>query len=166
MTLMTVNSWLAGVIALVALGGVARMTARTNCAVRWAVLLLMVSAGGQWLGFATGVWDHYLDTMLYGGILALLLANQRQPQWVIDTWSKWSAYAVLGLTVAIVIAYFAIAPAEASAPAGVPNLWLVGVIEDPAGGTVTLGRGDFDAIVGHYNAQHRELERLRIMGCP
>ena len=79
MTLVTINSWIAGVICLVAIGSIRCMNGVTPHAVRAGIVMIMAGAGGQALGFLAGAWDHYLDTLLYGGLLTLLLANRRAP---------------------------------------------------------------------------------------
>jgi hypothetical protein len=77
MSIVTLNTLVALAVGLVAIGAVKRMSARTDCAVRWAILLIVVGGIGQAIGFFSETWDHYLDTLFYGGVLALLLAEQR-----------------------------------------------------------------------------------------
>ena len=77
MSIVTLNTLIALAVGLVAIGAVRRMSGRTDCAVRWAILLILVGGIGQAIGFFVASWDHYLDTMFYGGVLALLLAEQR-----------------------------------------------------------------------------------------
>lgn len=77
MTWSLFNTGLAGVIFLAAIWSVSKMNGTTCHAVRIAILLILVSAGGQVLGVATGAWDHYLDTLLYSGVLLFLIFNRR-----------------------------------------------------------------------------------------
>ena len=49
----------------------------------------------------------------------------------------------------------------------VQNVWPVMIDHDPQRGTVTLTRGDFDAIVRTFNDHLYELRVLRLVkGCP
>jgi hypothetical protein len=103
-TLVTLNSWMAGAIALVSLGSIACMNGTTCHAVRLAILALLIGGAGQALGFAFSDWDHYLDTILYAGILALLVSNRRGPKWIPSTWSPLLAIGVLLFAVAVLAA--------------------------------------------------------------
>lgn len=106
MTLMTVNALIASIICLVAIGLITSMNGITPHSIRVAIVLIMVGAGGQAIGFASGAWDHYLDTLLYGGILSLLIANRRAPSCMpaglsnrLALWSCGSAITLVGLYV-------------------------------------------------------------------
>jgi uncharacterized membrane protein YwzB len=106
MTLMTLNSLIALAIAFVALGSIKCMNGITPHSLRAAMVMVFVGAGGQALGFAAGAWDHYLDTLLYGGILALLIGNRRAPVWIPPAWSPRLAIITSMVTVVIVACYW------------------------------------------------------------
>lgn len=105
MSLITLNSYLAGAIALVALSSVACMNGTTSHAVRSAIVLLAVAAAGQAIGYAADQWDHYLDTLLYGAVIALMLATRRVPLCLPAYWSPLLAGASLVFTVTVALVY-------------------------------------------------------------
>lgn len=71
------NSVLAVVMALAAVWSIARMNGTTRHCIRIGILLILVGAAGQALGFAVGQWDHWLDTVLYTGVFVILVFNTR-----------------------------------------------------------------------------------------
>lgn len=106
MSLISVNAIIAAVIFFTGVGCVKAMNGVTCDSVRWAVIMVMIGAGGQALGVATGQWDAYLDTILYGGILAVFLANKRSGKWIPISWAPHlSAGAMIG-SLAIALGYW------------------------------------------------------------
>lgn len=105
MTLNAFNSVFAFVIFLVGACSVARMDASTVNSVRVAIIMVMIGGLGQAMGFASDGWAPWLDTILYGGILTLLLANRRSPQLVTVVWASRFAYVVVGVVIAALLAY-------------------------------------------------------------
>ncbi len=71
------NSGLALVMALSAVYSIAKMNGTTRHCIRAGILLVLVASVGQALGGFTGKWDHWLDTLLYSGVLLLLVFNRR-----------------------------------------------------------------------------------------
>ncbi len=82
MSLMTVNAILAGVIFFTAVGSIRAMNGVTSNSMRFAIVMVLTASAGQALGMATAQWGPYLDTILYGGILAIFLANNRTGKWI------------------------------------------------------------------------------------
>lgn len=76
---MTLNAWLAFATALIIVGTFNHMSSKTTTAVRLAITIIFAGLLGQWLGVLAKQWDHYADTMIYGGIAALMVASQRTP---------------------------------------------------------------------------------------
>lgn len=60
-----------------------------------ATLLIMLGLAGQWLSLVRAEWLPYVDTALYGGILALLIASQRHHTWFLERWSNPIASAIV-----------------------------------------------------------------------
>jgi hypothetical protein len=108
MTLVTFNVLMAGVIALVAIGSIGAMNGATSNAVRMAVLMIMVGAGGQVIGWAATQWDNYLDTILYGGVLTLLVSTRRGPVLASPAWASRLSLAIVAVTLAAVLFYLAL----------------------------------------------------------
>lgn len=72
------TSLLAGAAVLLALS-FNHMTKSTSHAVRFAMLLLFIGVIGQAIGLWLPTWDSWTDTLIFGGVVALLLANTRGP---------------------------------------------------------------------------------------
>jgi NhaP-type Na+/H+ or K+/H+ antiporter len=71
------NSGLALVMALSAVYSIAKMNGTTRHCIRVGILLILIASVGQAVGWAAGQWDHWLDTLLYSGVLFLLIFNRR-----------------------------------------------------------------------------------------
>ena len=104
-TLIGVNTVLAIVLTALAFSSLNKMCMTTDCAVRFAVALIFIGALGQAGGELFGKWDRYVDTLLYGGMIALLLANHRRtPTGVGTRWSRPLSFIASAATVAIIVA--------------------------------------------------------------
>lgn len=74
---------------LAAFGSLNKMEhGKTRPCIIGATLLIAVGLAGQWLSLAHEQWLQYVDTALYGGVLALLIASQRTPTWFLDRWAN------------------------------------------------------------------------------
>lgn len=76
-TIITLNSIMAFIGALLAIGALRSMTKATKHAPRFAIVIILVGLFAQAFGIWTKQWDHYADTLLFGGIVAFMLANKR-----------------------------------------------------------------------------------------
>lgn len=84
---------------LVAFGSLNKMRAgHTRPCIIGAVLLLAIGCAAQALGQVSSQWDHIADTLVGGGLLALLIASQRTHSWALERWANPIA-SVLGLLV-------------------------------------------------------------------
>ena len=108
MSIVGFNTLIGLAIAGVALGSIRSMGPASDCAVRWAIVMIFVGSLGQLLGVVLSAWDNYLDTLFYGGVLALLIANQRKPRGVPADWSKWGAYAAVSGSIGAALVYWAL----------------------------------------------------------
>ena len=109
-TLIGVNTVLAIVLTALAFSSLNKMGMTTDCAVRFAVALIFIGALGQAGGELFGKWDRYVDTLLYGGMIALLLANHRRtPTGVGTRWSRQLSILASLATIMIVVAQSVIA---------------------------------------------------------
>lgn len=161
MTLIGFNSFVAFVIALVAAASVKAMNGKTSHAVRCAIVVLFVGALAQSVGFWVKQWDHYCDTILYVGILALLIANLRSPDPIP---ARWSGRLAIGIVVAgalVVIGYLAIDHAAAAPPTIETPYVIVPLAQDRAGGTVTLWLADVHRLIHDRAWLIDELGRMR-----
>lgn len=79
MNAITLNAVLAIATALLIVGTFNHMDRTTSIAIRLSVLLIFAGLLAQGLGIALRQWDHYADTMVYGGIAAFIIANRRTP---------------------------------------------------------------------------------------
>jgi len=82
-----VNALLGFGVALVALGAANRMSAHTELTIK--ISFATVGAGA--IGYAASSvwpegWQHICDTVLIGGILALLIGTRRQTIWIPPEW--------------------------------------------------------------------------------
>lgn len=89
--IMTFNACLALVVALLIIGTLNHMQAgKTPMAVMFSMVLIFAGMVGQGAGVLIGQlaallnvrvhgWDHFVDTLLYGGLLAFVLACRRFP---------------------------------------------------------------------------------------
>lgn len=73
------NAFLAIATALMIVGTFNHMNHGTSLAIRLAVLLIFAGLLAQGFGVFMRQWDHYADTMIYGGIAAFIIANRRTP---------------------------------------------------------------------------------------
>lgn len=79
MSIITVNAVLAGAVALLMVSTLNQMGPRTPRAVMLAMVLIFVGMVGQCIGALGGRWDHFVDTVLYGGLAAFVVACRRFP---------------------------------------------------------------------------------------
>lgn len=101
------NALLAAAGALVALGAINRMSRQTECT----IIIAFFTTGAGLVGFALGNllperWQAVGETVLLGGILALLVATRRQTIWLDPKWMPRISYAV---SVATWVAFFVVA---------------------------------------------------------
>ncbi len=102
--MMLINCGLSAIAALLAIAALEKMQRGSNCAIRWAVLLMLMASIGQALGPVLRTWDHYVDTLLYGGMIAFLLANHRRMSTGVPArWALPASYAASIATVLIVL---------------------------------------------------------------
>lgn len=106
MTLATVNAVMAGAIFFVTIGSITCMNGVTCNAVRGSMIFILAGSLGQMLGHWTGQWGPYLDTVLYGGLLAFLVANKRSGKSIPSWLSPVLSFGVLVLTLIVVIVYY------------------------------------------------------------
>lgn len=105
MTIESLNAWIAGAVAFLAIGTMNRMNGKTAWSVRYAVLMIFVAMVGQSLGYAAGAWDHYCDTLAFAGIASFLLACRRNPIGIPWPWNAVASYGVTAGTVMIVFPF-------------------------------------------------------------
>lgn len=98
-----VNGWLnvaiAVIGALVAFGAANRMSKATECTI--IVAFATVGAGlGGWVfsSIAPEHWQQPFDSLLLGGIVALLIGTRRQTIWLAPEWMPKLSIAVSALT--------------------------------------------------------------------
>lgn len=90
-------------LALIASAACARagyfMNGRTPLSVKVSVTLVFVALVGYALGDLLGLWRSWLDTLLFGGLAALFLADMRRPaSWV--RWAQRCAWVAIALMLA------------------------------------------------------------------
>lgn len=105
----TVHQWLNLVLALLgslaAFGVLNKMRAgETRPCMIAAVLLIAIGLAGQWLGIGYDRWLPYVDTALYGGVLALLIASQRVHTWFLERWANPVASIIASIAAAVLLA--------------------------------------------------------------
>jgi hypothetical protein len=89
------NLTLALLGSLAAFGSLNKMVwGATRPCIIGATLLIALGLAGQWLSLIHEEWLQYVDTALYGGILALLIASQRNQTWFLERWANPAASAV------------------------------------------------------------------------
>jgi hypothetical protein len=89
------NLTLALLGSLAAFGSLNKMVwGSTRPCIIGATLLIALGLAGQWLSLIHEEWLQYVDTALYGGILALLIASQRNQTWFLERWANPAASAV------------------------------------------------------------------------
>jgi hypothetical protein len=64
-------------------------------------LLIALGLAGQWLSLIHQEWLQYVDTALYGGILSLVIASQRNQTWFLERWAN-PAASTIALAAAVV----------------------------------------------------------------
>lgn len=102
--MMYFNCVLAAIAAVLVGSCLNKMSRASSCAVRWSLLLVLVACVGQAIGPAVKTWDHYVDTLMYGGIVAFLLANNRRATTGVPTrWAEPLACVAAVATAIIVI---------------------------------------------------------------
>lgn len=92
--------WLTLLVALLgslaAFGALNKMeVGKTKPCVIGATLLIALGLAGQWLSLVHAEWLPYVDTALYGGILALLVSSQRVHTWFLERWANPIASAIV-----------------------------------------------------------------------
>jgi uncharacterized membrane protein YedE/YeeE len=99
-----VNVLLAALGSLAAFGALNKMqVGRTKPCMALAMLLIAVGLFGETLGAIKDTWEVYLDTALFGGVAALLLATQKVPTWLGERFANPLASIVAGLAAAAVL---------------------------------------------------------------
>lgn len=99
-----VNVLLAALGSLAAFGALNKMQiTRTKPCMALAMLLIAVGLFGETLGAIKDTWEIYLDTALFGGISALILATQKVPTWVGERFANPLASIVAGIAAAAVL---------------------------------------------------------------
>jgi hypothetical protein len=96
-----INVCIALVGAMIALGAVNRMTDSTDRPIRLAFAL--VGAGLITYGLGTlfpDTWRHACDTVLLGGIAALIVATRKHTIWLPPEWMPRISYAISAGTMA------------------------------------------------------------------
>ena len=78
------NIGLAVMGVLVAFGAVHRMSAETECPIILAFVTVASGLGGQILGALA--WQGVFDTLLFGGVTALMIGTRRQTVWISPDW--------------------------------------------------------------------------------
>lgn len=102
MTTFGLNTLLIWISASLAFGCLVKVDGKKNVAVGLAIFMVTAALFGQGLGIVKAEWATYLDTMLYGGMVAFLLADRRRPPLGIP--QMWSLRASLVVS-AIVCSY-------------------------------------------------------------
>jgi len=90
-----VNAGIATAGALVGLGAANRMSPRTECT----IIISFFTVGAGMVGYALGTllpdrWQQACDTVLLGGMLALLIGTRRHTIWIPPEWMPRFSYAV------------------------------------------------------------------------
>jgi hypothetical protein len=99
-----VNIIIAIIGALVALGAANRMTASTDGPIK--VAFALVGAGLITYGAGSvfpATWRHACDTVLLGGIVALIVGTRKQTIWLPPSWMPRLSY---GVSAATAITFF------------------------------------------------------------
>ena len=103
-----VNSVLAGILFLVALASIRAMDKATCHAIRLSILFVAIAGIGQACAYWLSAGGAYLDTWLYGGVLAFLFACKRTGKWIKPPAACFLSVGTLCLTVTImIVSYFA-----------------------------------------------------------
>ncbi len=96
------NLILAALASFAAFGSFQKMQwGTTRPCIIGAVLLIALGTAGQWLGHWFDEWVRVADTALYGGVLALLIASQRQHTWFLERWANPVASAIVAVSGAV-----------------------------------------------------------------
>jgi hypothetical protein len=84
-----VNLITAALGSLAAFGALNKMVwGTTRPCIIGATLLIALGLAGQWLSLWREEWLKYVDTALYGGVLALTIATQRTHTWFLERWAN------------------------------------------------------------------------------
>lgn len=95
MVLDWVNGGLAVVGVLVGIGAIDRMNKQTECTIVAAFVTTIVGLVGYVLGSAMpGHWQNVFDTLLLGGVVAVLIGTRKQTIWLAPTWMPWISLGV------------------------------------------------------------------------
>lgn len=78
------NAVLAVLGVLVAFGAVHRMSPETECPIIFAFVTVATGLCGQLLGQLA--WQSVFDTLLFGGVTALMIGTRRQTVWISPDW--------------------------------------------------------------------------------
>jgi hypothetical protein len=90
----TLNVWLAWAVVLLAIATFDSMNGTTGWPVRLALLAIFGAMIGQGLGPLLDKWGFYLDTLLFAGVAAFLLACRRNPIGIKPPWNERLSVAV------------------------------------------------------------------------
>ena len=71
------NTLYALAVVFAAAACIARMNGTTPHGVRLGIVLIFAAGFGQFLGPLMQQWGHWLDTLLYTGVIVLLVFNRR-----------------------------------------------------------------------------------------
>jgi hypothetical protein len=132
--------WLNLVLALLgslaAFGALNKMTVGTTkpCIVG-AALLIALGLAGQWLSLYRQEWLQYVDTALYGGVLAFLIATQRTHTWFLERYANPVASAILILVGMVFVGGLL---TGCAAPRPLCERWNASLIYDEAGEAVAV----------------------------
>jgi hypothetical protein len=99
----TAHQWLNIVVAvagaLVAFGAANRMSRATECTIIFAFTTVGIGFSAWFLGILFPVdWEHAFDTLLLGGVVALLIGTRRQTIWLQPAWMPRISLAVSAVT--------------------------------------------------------------------
>ena len=84
-----INTALALLAAIAAFGSLNKMQwGTTRPCMMFAMALIGLGFAGQGLGLIKEEWAFYSDTALYGGVLVLLIAEQREHTWFLERWAN------------------------------------------------------------------------------
>lgn len=93
------NVGIATLIVLVGIGAINRMSPQTECTVILAFVTVMAGVVGYALGSVLPErWQTVCDTLLLGGVLALLIGTRKQTIWMAPRWMPWISAGVSILT--------------------------------------------------------------------
>lgn len=106
MATMMLNSYIALLVFLLAVGTLNTMNGRTGWPIRIAILLIMGAMLCQTLGAFTRQWDHWMDTLLYCGMAAFLLACRRDPIGIPRVWAGRFSLVISTFALAYVVITF------------------------------------------------------------